>query len=91
MTKPYTVLELFNDFHNTTARVKVPANGRITKFQIRNANATLCGVQDCLCSGPMGTRSSKTPEIDWEHESRTGKITGAYIAICDKTRGEHDR
>ena len=55
-TKTYT---LRNDFHGTTVQIRaeeIDGHIELSPSQARRARAKLCGMADCTCSGPLGTR-----------------------------------
>lgn len=49
-------ITITNNFHNTTARLRVPDSGSITKRQYQRAMRKLCGISDCTCGGERGSR-----------------------------------
>ena len=62
MAKEYHTL--YNDFHNTSARVRVEKDDYdtiyLTRSQINRANKKLCGMRDCICGGVYWNQS---PEV----------------------------
>lgn len=79
-------IALTNDFHNTRATIRVPADGYISEPARRNAWHKLCGNRECVCGGVMGERmgthlSDGTPiRIDHDYRSASnGK--GAQVII----------
>jgi hypothetical protein len=48
-------LTLTNDFHNTSVTLRVKG-GHLSAGQVARARRELCGVDDCTCSGDVGTR-----------------------------------
>jgi len=45
------LIELTNDYHGTSYRVRVPADGwSLTENQIRRVRRALCGNPECACA-----------------------------------------
>lgn len=73
---------LTNDFHNTSARVRVstktsPGHGVIadlTVDQTKRVNRKLCGMSGCTCSGRLGTRG-KQQGIGSYEPNQDGSVT----------------
>jgi hypothetical protein len=59
--KTYT---LTNDFHNTSTCVRVPDDGSLSERQIRRCWKALCGIEECTCSGYLGTRGGQEVFFD---------------------------
>ncbi len=58
------LVEFRNDFHNSFARVRIKEWGDfISLGQVKRLRSSLCGVDDCTCSGETGTRGQQ-PETD---------------------------
>lgn len=55
---------LTNDFHDTSARVLVPADGILSVAQVKRVRQALCGISDCRCCGNLKERGLQTVEID---------------------------
>jgi hypothetical protein len=50
------MLELKNDFHNTSVRIRARVGQRLSPRTIQRIQRALCGMDDCLCSGWLGHR-----------------------------------
>ncbi len=50
------LITLTNEFHNTSARVRIRAGDTLTARRLRDIKRRLCGVDGCQCSGADGTR-----------------------------------
>jgi hypothetical protein len=59
MTKQ--TITIANDFHNSTARVRVNATGEtyLSAATVRRVRRTLCGISDCTCGGFLGQRGKQ--------------------------------
>jgi hypothetical protein len=52
--------ELRNDFHNTVYRSSSKSPGdKLSPATVREIKRALCGVRDCVCSGPDGVRDPR--------------------------------
>ena len=49
-------LTLTNDFHNSSATLRLSADNKATKSQNYRAARKLCGVSGCTCGGNFGER-----------------------------------
>lgn len=45
-----------NDFHKTTARIRVRIGDTLTANQVRRCRKTLCGIEGCTCGGALSER-----------------------------------
>lgn len=66
------LVTLKNDFHGTAATV-LP--GKLSPAQVKRIWKELCGMQDCTCSGGLGTRGPQEVEIIQDYDSFTGADT----------------
>ncbi len=65
-----TTYTLQNDFHHTEVRVRTTGlqhiHGEVTlrlsRNQIKRAKRELCGIDDCTCSGEVGTRGKQVAD-----------------------------
>lgn len=60
---------LKNDFHNTTAKVRLHPTESLSDSQINSVRHKLCGLADCTCSGDLGTRGEQTMPNGWRLDS----------------------
>jgi len=72
------MVTLYNDFHNTTARVRVGANGMLSPNQVKNAQNRLCGIGGCQCSNDLGQRGPQEARFDCYREYN-GKVAAKLI------------
>jgi hypothetical protein len=51
-------IALRNEFHNTSARVRVNESGEtlLRASTVRRIRRALCGLKDCTCGGALGQR-----------------------------------
>jgi hypothetical protein len=49
-------VELANDFHGTSATVRVNSDGLISDRVCRRVHRDLCGIDGCTCGGVRGGR-----------------------------------
>lgn len=70
------LITLHNDFHNSRARVRPDAQGRISARALRRAEDRLCGIRGCCCGG---IRGAQNPSLDYMYDGngRTGATIGA--------------
>jgi hypothetical protein len=59
-----TVIEIFNDFHNSSVSLRAEPGQELSLSQIRRAQRTLCGISDCLCGGSIGQRGEQSVRIE---------------------------
>lgn len=78
------LVKLSNDYHNTTVTLRVPEHGCISKRQVRRAELTLCGMDDCSCSGTLGERPALEIGSDWWPTSYGGACL--HFARADKPK-----
>jgi hypothetical protein len=50
------MITLLNDFHNTSAIVRLRPHGWLSHSQIKRIRSKLCGVRGCTCSNRLGMR-----------------------------------
>jgi hypothetical protein len=43
------MIEISNDIHNTTVRVRAAVGDTLTPSQLRRIRDELCGIEDCSC------------------------------------------
>jgi hypothetical protein len=74
-------ITLTNDFHNSkiVLRASKADPMRISECQRQRAKRKLCGISDCLCSGPLGTRGKQEVSLEAIYVRSTGKYDGARI------------
>ena len=51
------MIELRNDFHHSTARIK---EGVLTRRTVRRVRNALCGIEGCTCGGNLSERGNQT-------------------------------
>ena len=60
-------IHLHNDFHNTTATVRLNPDGILTPSQVKRAHQRLCPFastpNNCACSGDLGTRGPQEVRV----------------------------
>ena len=72
-------ITLRNDFHNTEINL-VPHDGKLSPSQVARARRTLCGIENCCCSGDLGTRGPQDGfELEPIYDTRLGEIIGAIV------------
>lgn len=59
-----------NDFHNSTATVKIALGAWLSKSQIARVRAQLCGISGCTCGGNLSERGKQSVEIDVAGQDR---------------------
>jgi hypothetical protein len=64
------------------ARAAAEAEYRLSETQRRKAKNALCGIAECTCSGPFGTRGPQ--DVDIEPQYSDGRLDGG-IVIWDRT------
>lgn len=52
-------IKLTNDFHNSEVTLTIRQDGTVSYNQIKKARKSLCGCNDCLCSGDSGQRGQQ--------------------------------
>ncbi len=55
---------LTNDFHDSHVVIRAVPGAEMSVRQIVRARAALCGMRDCQCSGPLGTRGPQNVLIE---------------------------
>jgi len=81
------LITLHNDFHNTSARIRVRGtldNGifvslPLTSSQIARARRNLCGIADCSCGNGCDLKSCGP-----ENEYRSRQDGYNIISVCSK-------
>ena len=58
-----TTITLSNNFHNSTARVRVPDSGTLSVSQVRRVRRELCGIATCTCGGNLSERGPQENRI----------------------------
>ena len=58
------VVTIRNDFHHTETRVRVPADGVLSRWQVRRVRRALCGMADCKCGGDLSERGPQDEEVE---------------------------
>ena len=53
-----------NDFHGTKASVRVGADGKLSKGQVRRVRKALCGIDGCMCGGNLSQRGRQNVSIE---------------------------
>ena len=53
-----------NDFHNTTARVRIHLGTELSHAKIRRVRKALCPSQGCTCGGVIGQRGKQEVAIE---------------------------
>jgi hypothetical protein len=60
------LIELTNDFHRTSVRIRSRADGTISVATARIVRAWLCGMSDCTCGGMLGQRGRQPQAVEIE-------------------------
>ena len=67
---------LYNDFHNTEVRVRVPEDGKLSARQGQRLRRVLCGHDECLCGKIRGPQEYMVEEYyDYYHQGVLYKIS----------------
>lgn len=53
-----------NDFHNTSAVVRVDDSGVLSDRQRRRVRKVLCGIDGCTCGGELSERGQQTAHVE---------------------------
>lgn len=59
-----TTYTIRNDFHNSTANVRVSGDGVLSAGQIRTVRNKLCGISGCTCGGELSQRGRQDCDIE---------------------------
>lgn len=71
-------MKLFNDFHNTSCKVRPDSQGFISEKALKRADKKLCGIDDCCCGGI------------WRNQNFSRYNDGTYL-IKDYEMHKHKR
>lgn len=79
-----TTITLTNNFHETSVRLRMGDDGRLSPSQVRRAARVLCGISTCTCGGDLGQRGPQRGirEIEITHD-------GGAIVHMDTTAAQY--
>jgi hypothetical protein len=59
------VYTIRNDFHGTSATVRVGESGLLSPGQIKRVRKALCGIDGCTCGGPLSERGPQECAVEF--------------------------
>ena len=83
------VVKLYNNFHNTQITLHVRNDGRLSIGQCRRIRRTLCGMNDCFCSGgALGIRGPQEWHVAASHDSAYRAEIGMSYARVERSTSD---
>jgi len=72
-----TTITLYNDFHESSVRLRLAKDGWLTPSQIAKSRRELCGIPTCQCSDDLGRRGPQEHIVirdcgGWRIDTDTG-------------------